>query len=161
MWHQTKASEILGIQYPSCRAVWRQPVIGRVGGKVSNAGDLADTGLHAQPAGDPGVDRQIKAATSKPYNMNLWVSDTDAVDGTVSDEQFGKAQELFKSYFDELGIPMPAKPAPFKTRFENQVEVILYQRLRCSALCLVSPQPTSSNKVAGWHSHRWSGNYIG
>jgi nitronate monooxygenase len=71
------------------------------------------------------VDRQIKAATSKPYNINLWVSDTDAVDGTATDEQFEKTKALFKPYFDELGIDLPAKPAPFKTRFENQVQVIL------------------------------------
>jgi len=58
----------------------------------------------------------------------LWVSDGDAVDGMVSDEQFKQAEQLFKPYFDELGIALPAKPAPFKTRFENQVEVILHQR---------------------------------
>jgi nitronate monooxygenase len=71
------------------------------------------------------VDKQIKAATDKPYNLNLWVSDTDAVGGTVTDAQFDKAAALFKPYFDEAGIPLPAKPAPFKTRFENQLQAIL------------------------------------
>lgn len=32
---------------------------------------------------------------------------------------------MFKPYFDEAGIPLPEKPASFKTRFENQLQVIL------------------------------------
>jgi nitronate monooxygenase len=71
------------------------------------------------------VDRQIKAATNKPYNLNLWVSDTDAINGSVTDEQYAQATKLFKPYFDEAGIPLPEKPAPFKSRFENQLQVIL------------------------------------
>src|SRR5258708_27751660 len=96
---------------------------------VSNAGGLGGYGAYTlSPQEIIEVDQQIKAATNKPYNINLWVSDTDAVDGTVSDEQFKQSQQLFKPYFDELGIALPEKPAPFKSRFENQVEVILHQR---------------------------------
>jgi len=72
------------------------------------------------------VDRRIKAATHKPYNLNLWVSDTDTVDGVVADEQFNQALALFKPYFDELGIGLPEKPVSYRSRFENQVEVILH-----------------------------------
>jgi nitronate monooxygenase len=43
----------------------------------------------------------------------------------VTDVQFKQAQTFFKPYFDELGIAMPEKPAPFKSRFENQAGVIL------------------------------------
>src|SRR6185295_1727759 len=60
----------------------------------------------------------------KPYNINLWVSDTDASGGTVTDEQYEQAAQLFKPYFDEAGVALPVKPA-FKSRFENQVQVIL------------------------------------
>lgn len=130
MWYQTKASQLLGIQYP----ILQGPFGGNLSSvelvaKVSNAGGLGGYGAYTlSPQEILEVDRQIKAATNKPYNINLWVSDTDAGDGSVSDEQFGKARDLFKPYFDELGIGLPAKPAPFKSRFENQVEVILHQR---------------------------------
>jgi len=130
MWYQTKASEILGIQYP----ILQGPFGGNLSSvqlvsTVSNAGGLGGYGAYTlSPQEIIEVDRQIKAATNKPYNINLWVSDTDAVDGTVSDEQFKQAQQLFKPYFDELGIALPENPAPFKSRFENQVEVILHQR---------------------------------
>ncbi len=130
MWYQTKATEILGIQYP----ILQGPFGGNLSSvqlvsTVSNAGGLGGYGAYTlSPQEIIEVDRQIKAATNKPYNINLWVSDTDAVDGTVSDERFSRSQQLFKPYFDELGIELPEKPAPFKTRFENQVEVILHQR---------------------------------
>jgi nitronate monooxygenase len=130
MWYRTKVSEVLGIEYPILQ--------GPFGGKlssvelvstVSNAGGLGGYGAYSlSPQEIIQIDQQIKATTNKPYNINLWVSDTDTPDGTVSDEQFNLAQTLFKPYFEELGIALPGKPAPFQSRFENQVEVILYQR---------------------------------
>lgn len=130
MWYQTKASNKLGIQYP----ILQGPFGGNLSSvalvsTVSNAGGLGGFGAYTlSPQEIIEVDRQLKSATKKPYNINLWVSDSDAIDGTVSDEDFKQTQALFKPYFDELGIALPQKPAPFKTRFENQVEVILHQR---------------------------------
>ncbi|WP_262711776.1 NAD(P)H-dependent flavin oxidoreductase [Pedobacter frigiditerrae] len=130
MWYQTKASKILGIQYP----ILQGPFGGNLSSVelvsiVSNAGGLGGYGAYTlSPEEIIQVDEQIKASTNKPYNFNLWASDTDAVDGTVSDEEFKNAERLFKPYFDELGIALPEKPAPFKSRFENQVEVILHQK---------------------------------
>lgn len=130
MWYQTKASKILGIQYP----ILQGPFGGNLSSVelvsiVSNAGGLGGYGAYTlSPEEIIKVDEQIKAATNKPYNINLWVSDTDSVDGSVSDEHFKKAETLFKPYFDELGIALPEKPTPFKSRFENQVEVVLHQK---------------------------------
>jgi nitronate monooxygenase len=127
MWYYTKASEILGIQYP----ILQGPFGGNLSSvelvaTVSNAGGLGGYGAYTlSPQEIIEVDRQIKAATGKPYNLNLWVSDTDAVNGTVSDAQYEQAKALFQPYFDEAGIALPAKPAPFQTRFENQMEVVL------------------------------------
>jgi len=130
MWYQTKAAEILGVEYP----ILQGPFGGNLSSvelvsTVSNTGGLGGYGAYTlSPQEIAETDKQIKSATNKPYNINLWVSDTDAFDGSVSDEQFKKAQSLFKPYFDELGIGLPEKPAPFKSRFENQVEVILHQK---------------------------------
>jgi nitronate monooxygenase len=127
MWYNTKATEILGIDYP----VLQGPFGGGLSSvdlvaTVSNAGGLGGYGAYTMsPQEIYDIDKQIKAATNKPYNINLWVSDTDAIDGAVTDEQYAQAARLFKPYFDEAGIPIPPKPAPFKTRFENQLQVIL------------------------------------
>jgi nitronate monooxygenase len=128
MWYKTKASEILHITYP----ILQGPFGGNLSSVgltaiVSNAGGLGGYGAYTLSPGEIiRVDQQIKAATNKPYNINLWVSDTDAVDGTVTDGQFEQAQQLFRPYFDELSIALPDKPATFASRFENQVEVILH-----------------------------------
>ncbi|MBB6112167.1 nitronate monooxygenase [Mucilaginibacter lappiensis] len=130
MWYNTKATEILGIDYP----IMQGPFGGGLStvelvATVSNAGGLGGFGAYTlSPQEIYEKDKQLKAATNKPYNINLWVSDTDAVDGTVSAEHFEQTKTLFKPYFDEAGIALPQKPAVFKPRFENQVEVILSTR---------------------------------
>lgn len=130
MWYQTKASEILGVKYP----ILQGPFGGNLSSvqlvsTVSNAGGLGGFGAYTlSPQEIALIDQQLKAATNKPYNINLWVSDADGPEGTVSDEQFQRAETLFQPYFEELGIELPQKPAAFQSRFENQVEVILHQK---------------------------------
>lgn len=127
MWHNTKVTELLGIDYP----IMQGPFGGGLSSAelvatVSNAGGLGGYGAYTLSAPEIyEVNRQIKASTNKPYNLNLWVSDTDAPDGTITDEQYEQARQVFRPYFNELGIPMPEKPAPFASRFENQLQVIL------------------------------------
>ncbi|RAW00398.1 NAD(P)H-dependent flavin oxidoreductase [Pseudochryseolinea flava] len=128
MWYQTNVSKILGIKCP----ILQGPFGGNLSSvalvsAVSNAGGLGGYGAYTlTPEEIFKIDTQIKAATNKPYNINLWVSDHDAED--VSEEHFKQAQDLFKPYFDELGIALPSKPESFRSRFENQVDVILRQK---------------------------------
>lgn len=127
MWYNTKATALLGIQYP----IMQGPFGGNLSSvaltsTVSNAGGLGGYGAYTlSPQEIVDVDKQIKEATDKPYNLNLWVSDTDAPKMGISDAQFEEAKKTFQPYFDEAGIPFPEKPAPFQSRFENQVDVIL------------------------------------
>jgi nitronate monooxygenase len=127
MWYNTKASALLGIQYP----ILQGPFGGNLSSveltaAVSNAGGLGGYGAYTMsPQEIYEADKQIKAATNKPYNLNLWVSDSDMDPSGITDEQYNKAKEVFKPYFDEVGIPLPEKPASFQSRFENQLEVIL------------------------------------
>jgi len=127
MWNKTRVTELLDVEYPI--------VLGPFGGglstveltaAVSNAGGLGGYGAYTINASEIyEIDKQIKTKTNKPYNLNLWVSDTDAVNGEVTDEQYEQTVKAFKPYFDEAGIPVPPKPAPFKTRFENQLQAVL------------------------------------
>ncbi|KIC95772.1 NAD(P)H-dependent flavin oxidoreductase [Flavihumibacter solisilvae] len=132
MWYNTKTTAQLGIEYP----IMQGPFGGGLSSPelvatVSNAGGLGGYGAYTlSPQEIYEVDRKIRSLTGKPYNLNLWVSDTDAKNGTVSDDQYDLASRLFKPYFDEAGIPLPGKPAPFKSRFENQLQVVLDIRPR-------------------------------
>jgi len=127
MWYNTKATELLGIDYP----IMQGPFGGNLStvaltAAVSNAGGLGGYGAYTMsPQEIFEADKQLKAATNKPYNINLWVSDHDIPQSGLSDDQYDKTAALFKPYFDEVGIPLPEKPAPFQSRFENQLEVIL------------------------------------
>jgi nitronate monooxygenase len=127
MWYKTRVSQLLGIAYP----ILQGPFGGGLSSvellaTVSNAGGLGGYGAYTMsPAEIYELDKKIRAATDKPYNINLWVSDTDAPDGTITDAQYEQAKQLFSPYFNEVGIPLPEKPAPFKSRFENQLQVIL------------------------------------
>ncbi|HSC39895.1 MAG TPA: nitronate monooxygenase [Chitinophagaceae bacterium] len=126
MWHQTKITELLGIQYPI--------LMGPMGGgfstpellaAVSNAGGLGSFGAYTlTPAEIREADEAIKKKTDKPYNINLWVSDVDERLSNYSSESLAKVKTLFKPYFDELGIPLPELDTNIPSKFAKQVEVI-------------------------------------
>lgn len=126
MWNKTKASDLMGIEYP----ILQGPFGGGLStpelvASVSNMGGLGGYGAYSiSPQQIFEIDKQIKSLTDKPYNLNLWVSDTDAPDSGISDEQYERSKKLFKPYFDEVEAEFPEKP-DFKTRFENQVQVVL------------------------------------
>jgi nitronate monooxygenase len=127
MWYNTKVAELLAIDYP----ILQGPFGGNFSSVelvaiVSNMGGLGGYGAYTlSPQEIMEVHSKIKAATNKPYNMNLWVSDTDAPNGMITDEQYEMAVKIFGPYFEEAAIGLPEKPVPFKSKFENQVQVIL------------------------------------
>ena len=92
---------------------------------VSNTGGLGSFGAYTlTPDEILAVDRIIKTKTSKPYNINLWVSDVDdrLIDYPL--ENLEKVKMLFKPYFDELNIPLPDLDPHIPSKFSKQVEVI-------------------------------------
>src|SRR5882672_9503682 len=103
MWYNTKATKILGIDYP----IMQGPFGGGLSSvelvaTVSNAGGLGGYGAYTlSPEEIIEINKKIKASTDKPYNINLWVSDSDAPNGTVADGQYELTAKIFKPYFDE------------------------------------------------------------
>jgi nitronate monooxygenase len=142
MWYKTKATELMGIEYP----ILQGPFGGGLStpelvSTVSNLGGLGGYGAYSiSPEEIVVIDKRIKELTNKPYNLNLWVSDTDAKNGSVSDEQFERTKTLFKPVFDELGVELPLKP-DFKTRFENQAQVILDVKPKVFSFVFGIPSP--------------------
>jgi nitronate monooxygenase len=130
MWHNTRAAKLLGAQYP----ILQGPFGGNLSSveltaTVSNLGGVGGYGAYTlTPDEIYTLDQQLKKATDKPYNLNLWVSDTDAPPGNIATADLQKAKDLFKPYFDQLGLDLPDKPLSFSSRFEAQVEVILHTR---------------------------------
>jgi nitronate monooxygenase len=127
MWNNTRAAGLLGIDYP----ILQGPFGGGLStvelvSTVSAMGGLGGYGAYTlSPQEIYAIDKKITAVTDKPYNLNLWVSDSDSGGGTVSDDTFEAVKEQFRPYFEEAGIDLPGKPAPFQSRFENQVQAVL------------------------------------
>jgi nitronate monooxygenase len=130
MWNKTSATKKLAIEYPILQGPFGGNLSSvKLTSTVSNMGGLGGYGVYTlSPREISDIIRQIKASTDKPYNINLWVSDTDAGEGTITDEQFHHVQQLFRPYFEDLGAELPGKPLPFKSLFENQLEVILHEK---------------------------------
>ncbi|WP_342088339.1 NAD(P)H-dependent flavin oxidoreductase [Dyadobacter sp. OTU695] len=127
MWNQTNVSRTLGIEYP----ILQGPFGGNLSSvklvsTVSNLGGMGGYGAYMlTPEEIITLDKELKQATDKPYNINLWINDSDFSSGEISDEAFDKAAVLVKPFFDELGAPLPARPKAYPSRFENQVEALL------------------------------------
>ena len=126
MWNSTKITKLLGIEYPILQ--------GPMGGGfstasllavVSNSGGLGSFGAYTlTPDEIREAGKEIQLATSKPYNINLWVNDADKSLENYAPEKLEKVKLLFKPYFDELGIPLPDLSTAIPSKFEKQVEVL-------------------------------------
>src|SRR5436305_1737881 len=127
MWYNTSAAKILRSQYP----IMQGPFGGGLSSveltaAVSNLGGVGGYGVYTLEADEiVRINKDIREATDKPFNINIWVSDTDIVPEKIIDERFEEAKALFRPYFDELGIGLPEKQIIQKSRCENQVQAIL------------------------------------
>jgi len=126
MWNSTKITQLLGIDYPILQ--------GPMGGgfstatllaSVSNAGGLGSFGAYTlSPEEILEADKAIKAVTTKPYNINLWVNDVDKTLVNYPADKLERIKQIFKPYFDELEIPLPDLSADIPSKFEKQVEIL-------------------------------------
>jgi len=130
MWYNTAVTKLLGIAYP----ILQGPFGGnfssvKLAALVSNMGGAGGFGAYTlTPEEIVRLDGELRQATDKPYNINLWVSNTDVKSGGVTDAEFAKAKALFQPYFEEVGLAFPEKPASVFSSFEDQVQAILDTR---------------------------------
>jgi nitronate monooxygenase len=126
MWNKTKFTKLLDIEYP----IVQGPFGGGLSSvelttTVANAGCLGSFG--GQPFSTNEIIqtcKEIRKHTSKPFNINLWVNDRDSRLATFGDEDYEKLTELFKPYFNELGLSIPERPTNLGAKFEEQIEAI-------------------------------------
>ncbi len=126
MWHNTRITEMLGIDYPILQgpmgAGFSTPALLA---SVSNKGGLGSLGAYTLSSEEIlEADKAIREVTHKPYNINLWVSDVDKSLIGYPSEKLEKIRQLFKPYFDELNIPLPELITDIPSKFERQVETV-------------------------------------
>ena len=127
MWHKTRFTQLLGIQYP----IIQGPFGGRFSSAkllamVSNLGGLGSFGLNAySPEEILAVNTEIKALTAKPYALNLWVPLKDDPVDRYTAAEFEGLKKAFSPYFEELNVPLPEMPPLQPEKFELQLEAVL------------------------------------
>lgn len=98
----------------------------RLTAAVSNAGGVGGYGCYTlKPSEIATVSAELRNATDKSFNLNLWVSNSDIPEGGITDAAYEQAKELFRPYFEETGLPLPEKPVARVIRFEDQVQAVL------------------------------------
>lgn len=126
MWNKTKFTKLLGIDYPIVQGPFGGGLSSvKLTSTVSNAGGLGSFG--GQPFSAKEIIEtchQIRKFTNKPFNINLWVNDRDIGLATFGDDNYNKLTELFKPYFNELGLAIPERPTNLGARFEEQLDAI-------------------------------------
>jgi len=68
---------------------------------------------------------QIRALTSKPFAMNLWVSTEDEGARTSDERAFNRSLASLAAHLAELGTARPEYQPFVPTRFEDQARVLL------------------------------------
>jgi nitronate monooxygenase len=93
---------------------------------VSESGGLGSFGVHhLDGAGIREVAAKIRARTQRSFALNLWMPLGDSDEPVVSDAQWTAATNLLTPYFEELRVPLPARPARFGPRFDEQLETVI------------------------------------
>ncbi|MFP2930199.1 NAD(P)H-dependent flavin oxidoreductase [Pyxidicoccus sp. 3LG] len=126
---ETEAVRRLGVKHPIVQGPFGGLSTARLVAAVSNLGGLGSFGAYTLSPDEIGrVAKDIRALTSQPFALNLWVSDHDPGGQQLSPAEFERIYSIFEPYFRELGVEKPRPPEHFHHRFEDQVEALLEAR---------------------------------
>ena len=123
---QNRLTTKLGIQYPFIQGPLGGLATQQLTAAVSNFGGLGSFGAHGlTPDVIKKVIEEIRALTSKPFAMNLWVSMEDEGARTSDEAAFQRSLAPLVPYFEELGVAPPAYKPYKPIRLEDQAQVLL------------------------------------
>ncbi len=126
-WNETPVTRRLGLKHPIIQGPFGGGLSTvRLVAAVSEAGGLGSYGAHhLSPMEIRDLAAEIRRATSRPFALNLWVSDHDPGGLEMHRASFAKNLKLFQPFYDELGLKKPKYPESFGHRFEEQMEAVL------------------------------------
>ncbi|HET9865293.1 MAG TPA: nitronate monooxygenase [Steroidobacteraceae bacterium] len=127
MWKDTEVTRRLGLAAPIVQGPFGSGLSSvDLVVAVSESGGLGSFGVHhLDGAGIRAIAGEIRARTRRPFALNLWMPLGDSDDPQLTEAQWMAACELLRPYFAELDVPMPARPARFGPRFDEQLEAVL------------------------------------
>lgn len=96
---------------------------------VSSRGALGSYGVHhLDGAGIIQVAADLRAATDRPFALNLWVGDHDPGGDDMSAATFERAWQFYAPWFAEYGLERPERPAHYHPRFADQIDALIEAR---------------------------------
>jgi nitronate monooxygenase len=125
-WRKNRLTSRLGLQYPIIQGPLGGLSSQRLTASVSNYGGLGSCGAHGlKPEAIRNVIREIKALTTKPFAMNLWVSMEDEGAFTSTEEAFHRSLSPLAKHIESVGGAWPSYLPYEPIRFEDQAQVLL------------------------------------
>jgi nitronate monooxygenase len=127
---KTRVRQMLGLDWPIVQGPFGGGSTVKLTALVSELGGLGSYGAYMMaPEAIETTIAGIKAATSKPFNVNLWVSDHDPGGLSLTREEFDRAWTHYEKLYAKFGLEKPEPPkASYHPRFEDQAEVVLAAR---------------------------------
>ena len=126
VWNRNRLTEKLGIDYPIIQGPLGGLSSQRLTAAVSNFGGLGSFGaLSLAPEVIRDVIAEIRSLTSKPFNINLWVSTEDEGARTSDESAFNRSLAPLAASLAAVGAPRPVYKSYSPPRFEDQVRVLL------------------------------------
>jgi nitronate monooxygenase len=128
-WKSTRASNLLGIEYPIIQAPFGGLPSQRLTAEVSNLGALGSFGaVTLSPAAIGEVVHEIRGVTTKPFAINLWVSTSDRATSQISPDRVDEKIREFRQYYSELGTDAPSTIESRYQDFESQARAVIDAR---------------------------------
>jgi nitronate monooxygenase len=123
----TRVTKALGIEYPVLQAPMAGgPTTPELVAAVSNAGGLGSLGAaYLPPETLREQIREIRDLTVGPFGVNLFVASPFEADPA----RIERANALLGAYRKELGLEAPERFSSFEENFEDQLEVVLEERV--------------------------------
>src|SRR4051794_27503094 len=127
-WRKNRITDLLGIRYPILTGAFGGLSSVALTATVSEGGGLGAYGLYGySPEQIKRTVADLRAATSGPFLLNLWV--VDEADAAPPDPAaLAAAAERLRPFYADLGIEVPPAPARLLPSFPAQVDAVLEAR---------------------------------
>lgn len=109
---------------------------------VSNAGGLGSFGLYGYDgARIRATAAELRAATGRPFALNLWLPLDGDHDVHPDDAEFAHYVDLLRPYFNELDVAVPERPDAYLPSYDEQVDAVLEARPAVISTVFGVPSP--------------------
>ncbi|MEV4758622.1 nitronate monooxygenase [Micromonospora sp. NPDC049559] len=142
-WTRGRLQELLGVRYPVVQGPFGAgPSTVELTAAVSNAGGLGSYGAHAlAPDRLAPLVAQLRAATSRPFAVNLWLPQPGEVDLRISDAELARHLAPLRPYLAEVGLPEPTRADLVRPDYHAQIEVLLAAEPPVISFTMGVPEP--------------------